>query len=110
MTSQKALVTGAGQRLGRAMALSLGQAGFDVAVHYNRSRDEAEDVVAQLREMGVRAESLQADLLVEAEVETLIARASGALGGAVTLLVNNASLFEPDDIVTNHPRHLGPAF
>lgn len=96
----KALVTGAGQRLGRAIALALGEAGFDVAVHYNRSAQEAEELVAALCETGVRAAALQADLLQETQVTTLIARAAEALGGPLTLLVNNASIFEPDEIAT----------
>ncbi|AJE49011.1 SDR family oxidoreductase [Celeribacter indicus] len=98
MTGQKALVTGAGRRLGRAMALALGERGFDVAVHYNRSADDARDVVAALRDMGVRAEALQADLLSEEAMTALVPRAAEALGGPLTLLVNNASIFEPDEI------------
>ena len=100
MALKKALVTGAARRLGRAIALSLGQAGYDVAVHYHRSKEEADAVVAELRAMGVRAEAVQADLLLESEVEGLMARAREVLGGPVTLLVNNASVFEPDEIDT----------
>lgn len=100
MSVGKALVTGAGLRIGRAIALSLGQRGFDVAVHYASSSDAAEEVVDALRAMGVDAVALQADLLVEAETETLIARSAEALGGPLTLLVNNASIFENDEIDT----------
>ncbi|MCC5973212.1 MAG: SDR family oxidoreductase [Rubellimicrobium sp.] len=96
----RALVTGAGARLGRAIALHLGARGFDVAVHYATSRAGAEEVVAELRAMGRRAEALQADLLVEAETQTLVPRAVAALGGPLTVLVNNASIFEHDDIRT----------
>ncbi|SLN66918.1 3-oxoacyl-[acyl-carrier-protein] reductase FabG [Aquimixticola soesokkakensis] len=94
----KALITGAGTRLGRAMALALGQRGFDVAVHYGHSEAAAEEVVRALQAMGVRAGALQADLLSERETQTLVARAQETLGGALTLLVNNASIFEHDDI------------
>ena len=100
MALKKALVTGGARRLGRAIALSLGQAGYDVAVHYHRSKDEADAVVAELQAMDVRAEAIQADLLSEAEVQTLVPRAVEALGGPLTLLVNNASVFEPDEIDT----------
>lgn len=100
MHKQKALVTGAGKRIGRAMALYLGQRGFDVAVHYSNSQGGAEEVVAQLRALGVSAVSLQADLLIETEMQTLVARAREALGGPLTLLVNNASIFEQDTIET----------
>lgn len=100
MHKRKALVTGASKRIGRAMALYLGQREFDVAVHYSSSRDGAEEVVAQLHRLGVTAEALQADLLVEADMQALVPRASQALGGPLTLLVNNASIFEQDTIET----------
>ncbi|MCX7288903.1 MAG: SDR family oxidoreductase [Rhodobacterales bacterium] len=94
-----ALVTGAGKRLGRAMALYLAHRGHDVAVHYASSRDEAEAVAAEIRTIGRRAGTFRADLLVEAETESLIPAASAALG-PVTVLVNNASIFEYDRIET----------
>ncbi len=96
----RALVTGAGKRLGRAMALYLGARGFDVAVHYATSKDEAEAVVASLAALGCRANALQADLLEEAQVETLISRAANTLGGPLSVLVNNASIFEYDTLQT----------
>jgi NAD(P)-dependent dehydrogenase (short-subunit alcohol dehydrogenase family) len=94
-----ALVTGAGKRLGRAMALYLARRGHDVAVHYASSRDEAEAVVSEIRAMGRRAQAFQADLLGEAETEALIPAATAALG-PLTVLVNNASIFEYDRIDT----------
>lgn len=96
--TKRALVTGAGQRLGREMALALGQDGYDVAVHYASSCDGAREVVAQLRAMGQRAEALQADLLDEAQVQDLLPRAAQALGGPVSCLINNASIFEHDEM------------
>ena len=96
----RALVTGAGKRLGRAMALYLGARGFDVAVHYATSQDEANAVVASLMALGCQATALQADLLDEAQVETLIARAAESLGGPLSVLVNNASIFEYDTLQT----------
>ena len=83
----RALVTGAGKRLGRAMAIYLAGRGYDVAVHYAGSQEAAEDVVAEIRAKGRQAVALQADLLIETETETLIARAAAALGGPLTLLV-----------------------
>jgi NAD(P)-dependent dehydrogenase (short-subunit alcohol dehydrogenase family) len=94
-----ALVTGAGRRLGRAMALYLARRGHDVAVHYATSGAEAEAVAQEIRAMGRRAVTLQADLLAEAQVETLVPRAAEALG-PLTVLVNNASIFEYDRIDT----------
>jgi NAD(P)-dependent dehydrogenase (short-subunit alcohol dehydrogenase family) len=94
-----ALVTGAGKRLGRAMALYLAQRGHDVAVHYASSADEAEAVAAEIRGMGRRAQTFRADLLVEAETQALIPAVTAALG-PLTVLVNNASIFEYDRIET----------
>lgn len=96
----RALVTGAGKRLGRAMALYLAGRGYDVAVHYAGSKADAEAVAAEIRAIGRQTVALRADLLIEAETETLIARAVAALGGPLTVLVNNASIFEHDTIQT----------
>lgn len=97
---KRALLTGAAKRLGRAMALSLAQQGYDVAVHYASSKDEADNTVSDIRAMGRAATALQADLLDETQVTGLIARASEALGGPLTVLVNNASIFERDTLGT----------
>jgi len=96
----RALVTGAGKRLGRAMALYLAQRGFDVAVHYATSDADARAVVAQIEAMGRRAVPLQADLLDLDAMEGLLPAAATALGGPVTCLVNNASIFEYDTVAT----------
>lgn len=107
----KALVTGAGARLGQAMAIYLGQRGYDVAVHYAGSQAGAQDTVAQLRALGRQAVSLQADLLDEDATAALVGRARDALGGPLTCLVNNASIFEHDTIhsatKTSWDRHIG---
>ncbi len=96
----RALVTGAGIRLGRAMALYLADRGMDVAVHYATSRDQAEETVAQIQAKGRRAVALQADLLDEPQVSELLPRAANELDGPITCLVNNASIFEYDNIHT----------
>ncbi|MDA7965411.1 SDR family oxidoreductase [Ruegeria sp.] len=96
----RALVTGAGIRLGRAMALYLARRGYDVAVHYASSEAPAQDTVAEVQALGRQAVALQADLLDEAQVTALLPRASEALGGPITCLVNNASIFEYDNIHT----------
>lgn len=92
----RALVTGAAVRLGRQIALELGEMGYDVAVHYGGSADAADEVVAALRGMGREAVALQADLSKEDAVAGLIPGAAQALGGPLTCLVNNASVFERD--------------
>ena len=94
-----ALVTGAGDRLGKAMALRLGEQGYAVAIHYNRSAKKADDVAAAITANGGNAVTLQADLSKEEETAKLIKAASSALG-PVSLVVNSASRFEPDEIDT----------
>jgi NAD(P)-dependent dehydrogenase (short-subunit alcohol dehydrogenase family) len=91
-----ALVTGAAKRIGRAIALGLAEAGFDVAVHYSSSLAEAEEVVAAIRALGRQGVALRADLSREAEVESLVPDATAKLG-PVGVLVNNASRFERDE-------------
>ncbi len=98
MERRRALVTGAAQRLGRAMALDLAGSGWDVAIHFNASVEAAARTVDEARALGARAEAIQADLLVEAEVAGLVARASEALRGPLSLLINNASVFENDQL------------
>lgn len=106
-----ALVTGAGQRLGREMALYLARRGLAVAFHYATSHEGAEDAAAEARALGVRAVAMQADLLDEAATGALLPAAAVALGGPVTVLVNSASIFEYDSIRTatreSWDRHIG---
>ncbi len=90
------MVTGGAKRLGRAICLALADAGFDVAIHYNTSAAEAEALAREIRARGRRAVALPADLMREAEVATLIPRASEVLG-PLGVLLNNASTFERDE-------------
>src|SRR5210317_2127251 len=98
--NMRALVTGGAKRLGRAMALYLANRGYDVAIHYNGSAQAAQDTVAEIQSLGRIAVALQADILVEAQVTPLINQAADALGGPITVLVNNASVFEYDNLET----------
>lgn len=93
-------MTGAARRLGRAIALDLASQGWDVAFHCNSSTDEAEEAVAEAGSHGVKAAAVQADLLDEDAAGALVGRAREALGRPLTLLVNNASIFENDDLET----------
>lgn len=97
---KRAIVTGAAKRLGRAMALELADQGYDVAIHYASSSADADAVVDEIKAKGRNATALQADLTAEADMQTLIPRASTALGGPLTVLVNNASVFEYDNLET----------
>ena len=96
----RALVTGAGKRLGRAMALYLARRGYDVAVHYAVSETSAQEAMIEIHALGRNSVTLQGDLLDEAQVHALLPRATEALGGPITCLVNNASIFEYDNIRT----------
>ena len=90
------LVTGAAKRLGRAIALDLAAAGWNVAVHYHGSAEDADSVVQAARAFGVDAADLKCDLSKEAETATLVERAAREIG-PLTALINSASLFENDD-------------
>jgi len=91
-----ALVTGGAKRLGRAMALALAEAGFDVAIHYATSAQDAAATAAEITARGRRAVTLRADLSREAEVAPLLPDAAAALG-PIGVLVNSASAFERDE-------------
>jgi NAD(P)-dependent dehydrogenase (short-subunit alcohol dehydrogenase family) len=95
-----ALVTGAAKRLGRAMALELARAGHDVAIHYAGSADAAEQTAKEVRALGRQAATLQADLTQEAAMQSLLPRASAALAAPITVLINNASIFEYDNLAS----------
>lgn len=109
--TRKALVTGAGRRLGRAMGLYLAQRGFDVVFHYSTSADGAETAADAARAMGANARALQADLLDENATQALVPAAAKALEGPLNLLINNASIFEYDTIhsatAQSWDRHIG---
>ncbi len=92
-----ALITGAGRRIGRALAEDLGAAGWAVAVHYHHSIEEAEHVVTAVKAAGGKAAAVQADLSDAASVAALLPQAVKALG-PIGCLINNASIFERDDI------------
>ncbi|MGZ9809409.1 SDR family oxidoreductase [Pseudoroseicyclus sp. H15] len=100
---KRALVTGAGARIGRAIALALAESGHDVALHCNHSTDGAEAAAEEIRAMGRKAAVVQADLMDEARVAEIVPEATEALGGALTCLVNNASGFQFDKIETATP-------
>ncbi|OYU52756.1 MAG: short chain dehydrogenase [Alphaproteobacteria bacterium PA1] len=97
MNPKTVLVTGAGQRLGLAIAQKLAKAGHTVILHASNSIAQAEAAAESLRAEGAKAYAVQADLLVEADVASLITRASSLAGVPITGLVNNASIFEGDE-------------
>jgi NAD(P)-dependent dehydrogenase (short-subunit alcohol dehydrogenase family) len=93
------LITGAAKRIGRALAEDFGARGWAVAIHYNGSADEAENVAAGLRRSGAHAATLKADLADAGQVAALVPKAAQALG-PIGCLINNASIFERDEAAT----------
>ncbi len=97
--NKNALITGAGKRIGRVIAEALAADGWGVCVHYHSSAEAAAGVVAGIEKKGGRAVALCADLADEQAVRGLVPAAAEALG-RLSLLVNNASLFERDGALT----------
>jgi pteridine reductase len=96
ISKRVALVTGAGKRLGRAVALRMAQDGADVVVHYRSSLAEANEVVAAIEGTGRRAVALGADLTQVADIERLFERVKDRFG-RLDILVNSAASFVQTD-------------
>ena len=94
-----ALVTGAGKRLGRAVALRLAEEGAYVAIHYRKSKTEAAEVVAEIAKSGGRATALGADLASVDEIRRLVAEAGAELG-RLDVLVNSAANFLTGSVIS----------
>lgn len=97
--TEVALVTGAAARIGAAIAQTLAAAGYAVIVHYRSSDAQAEDVKASIQAAGGRAATLGADITNRGERASFMERAAEPFG-PITLLVNNASSYEPDSVLT----------
>jgi NAD(P)-dependent dehydrogenase (short-subunit alcohol dehydrogenase family) len=94
LTGEVALVTGAGKRIGRSVALRLASEGSDVVVNYRSSKAEADEVVAQIGAMGRRAVAIQADVAKKTDVTALFAAVEKEFG-RLDILVNNVGMFFP---------------
>lgn len=94
LSGRVALVTGAGKRIGRSIALALAREGASVAINYNRSASGAEETAAEIAGLGCRSAALQADVTRRSEVARLFA-AVDAKFGRLDILVNNAGAFFP---------------
>jgi NAD(P)-dependent dehydrogenase (short-subunit alcohol dehydrogenase family) len=108
--TKTALVTGASQRLGRAIALGLAGDGWDIAVHFHRSRLPAQTLVDEIEALGRKAATVSCDLSNAAAATGLIGKCAAKLG-TISCLVNNAALFEFDDLASleaaSMDRHFG---
>src|SRR5690606_5717471 len=105
-----ALITGSARRIGRAIARDLAENGWQVCVHYRRSAEDADALVAEIRQAGGSAAALAADLAVEADVASLVPRGAGVRRAPVCL-ISSASEFLGDTVGTMTPdawdTHLG---
>ena len=97
LNGKVALVTGAAKRLGGAVALALARQGTSVVLHYRTSAGEVEATARAVRDLGVRAWTVRADLAVPEESESLLPRAVEA-AAPIDLLVNNAAIFPAGDM------------
>lgn len=96
-----ALVTGGAKRIGRAIVTDLALNGWQVVIHCRSSVAEAEDLISDLAAKGAeKMATVIADFSDRPAVQGLINQAQEAIGSPITLLVNNASLFEEDDITS----------
>jgi NAD(P)-dependent dehydrogenase (short-subunit alcohol dehydrogenase family) len=90
-----ALITGAAKRVGQVIALEMAAAGWDIAIHYGKSKQEAMGVIASIEKMGRRAIAIEADLSMEQQVRQILPKCIEKLG-LPNCLVNNAALFDYD--------------
>src|SRR4051812_31255003 len=103
-----ALITGAARRVGRAMALRMAEAGVDICFTYLSSEQGAKELAGEVESMGRRAVPLQADLTRPGLAVARIVKEFGKTFTRLDLLVNNASIFEPDITESgNPPEHDG---
>ncbi|HQR86889.1 MAG: short-chain dehydrogenase [Burkholderiales bacterium 35-55-47] len=92
-----ALITGGSVRLGREIGLAFARAGWNVACHYNHSETQAHALCAELRALGVDALAVQGELEDEASCQSIFDTTVAITGTALQCVVNNASLFVPDE-------------
>ena len=97
-----ALVTGSARRVGRALAVELARRGGRIAVHYRNSRDDAEDTLRRIKDLGAVGELFQADLVDDQVRERMIDDIRSRLG-SIQILVNNASVFSPGTLDNSTP-------
>ena len=99
LSGKVALVTGAGKRLGRAVALRLAAEGADVAVHYRGSEAEAREVVAEVEKLGRRAVAMRAELTGVEEIRALVQNVAHEFG-RIDVLVNSAANFLSSSVIS----------
>lgn len=106
MSQRWVLVTGGGRRLGHEFCLAFARAGWNVICHYQSSFEDALQTCAAIERLGPKAIAIAGDLSKEADREDVFAKATQATGRHLDALVNNASVFEPDDGINLSPQLL----
>ena len=91
------LITGGAKRIGKAIAIDFAEKKWNIAIHYNESKDEAEKLAKEINDKGVNAFSFQADLSIGEESKKLIYDVVNKIGN-INCLINNASMFERDEV------------
>jgi len=99
LKGQTALITGAANRLGRAIAIALADQGVNVVIHHRESVEEAKETAGRVAQTGANAWTLRADLSTPEGAETLVPRAI-ELAGSIDILINNASVFALSQLMT----------
>jgi pteridine reductase len=103
LKNKVALITGAGRRIGRAIALDLAAHGTSVAVHYHTSHTQADSVVSEITTNGRKAQTFRANLEHVTEIEQMVTKVLDTFG-RIDILINSASVFAPTPIeqITEH--------
>ncbi|MBY0462371.1 MAG: SDR family oxidoreductase [Alphaproteobacteria bacterium] len=96
---QTLLITGSAKRIGKSLATHFAMQGWNVAVHYNTSKNEALELLRELSTLGIKSAAFQADLRDESSYSNLIQRVNKELG-TLDCLINNTSSFEYDSVQT----------
>ena len=99
LAGKTALVTGGATRIGREICLTLARAGASVAVHYRSSEKEARELVSEIEREKGRAVAIAADLQSEQACREVVKQAAGAWGTAASILINNASVFNRENLL-----------
>lgn len=94
MDNQIALITGSGRRLGRQIALTMAENGFDIVINFNKSRSEANKTVRDIKKIGRRCIAIQADVTKSVQVRRMMKKTIATFG-KIDVLVNNAAIFAP---------------
>ncbi len=96
--NKAALITGGAQRIGKALAIALAQKGYDIALHYHKSRTQAQQTVLEIKKLGRKCKLYSANLLKEHETQKLVSQSFKDFP-ALYLLINNASVFKKNDFL-----------